>query len=400
MRTLVLAEGLRPSGSPTRALARRFAGALRSRGSLAALARTAGTSGRIVRQLLVLTAALLAPAVPSAAVEPAQTMEGTWHARLQESWSRDAERWMSFQLERAREYDRHFGMSVRLSDLDGLGTRDERLTARGVRFALRRDAGSVTFEGDFRDGRGAGTWDFSPNGEFVAAMRKTFRELSQDEVLKMALIDVSRSFAQSVQGQTSSTLSVDDLIKMRIHGVDRDYIDGMRKAGYDKLTTEELVKTRIHGASPSFIQEMRAAGYEKLPIESLIKMRIHGVSPEFVREMRDLGYKSSDVEDLVKLRIHGVTPAFIREMRELGYKETQLSEFVKFRIHGVTAQFVRELRDLGYSNLRAEDLVRMKIHGVTPAFIRDVKAAGFKDMSPDDLVDFSIHGGKRWLARR
>src|SRR5258705_13423745 len=33
---LILAEGLRPSDSPTRSLARRFAGALRSRGSLAA----------------------------------------------------------------------------------------------------------------------------------------------------------------------------------------------------------------------------------------------------------------------------------------------------------------------------------------------------------------------------
>ena len=37
---LVLSEGLRPSDSPTRALARRCAGALRSRGSLARLART------------------------------------------------------------------------------------------------------------------------------------------------------------------------------------------------------------------------------------------------------------------------------------------------------------------------------------------------------------------------
>ena len=36
----LLAEGLRPSDSPTRSLARRFVGALRSRGSLAMLART------------------------------------------------------------------------------------------------------------------------------------------------------------------------------------------------------------------------------------------------------------------------------------------------------------------------------------------------------------------------
>jgi len=38
--SFVLSEGLRPSDSPTRPLARRFAGALRSRGSLAMLART------------------------------------------------------------------------------------------------------------------------------------------------------------------------------------------------------------------------------------------------------------------------------------------------------------------------------------------------------------------------
>ena len=40
--SFVRSEGLRPSHSPTRALARRFAGALRSRGSLAALARVVG----------------------------------------------------------------------------------------------------------------------------------------------------------------------------------------------------------------------------------------------------------------------------------------------------------------------------------------------------------------------
>src|SRR5688500_16602896 len=42
-------EGLRPSDSPTRALARRFAGSLRSRGSLAALARNCGARAALGR---------------------------------------------------------------------------------------------------------------------------------------------------------------------------------------------------------------------------------------------------------------------------------------------------------------------------------------------------------------
>ena len=51
---LVPSEGLRPSDSPTRSLARRFVGAGRSRGSLAALARTAATSGRLMGWLLAI----------------------------------------------------------------------------------------------------------------------------------------------------------------------------------------------------------------------------------------------------------------------------------------------------------------------------------------------------------
>ena len=42
--TIALTEGLRPSDSPTRSLASRFAGTPRSRGSLAALARDAGVA--------------------------------------------------------------------------------------------------------------------------------------------------------------------------------------------------------------------------------------------------------------------------------------------------------------------------------------------------------------------
>jgi len=73
MRRSAISEGRRPSDSLTRSLARRFVGALppprealrrdlavalaeagRSRGSLAALARTAATSGRLMGWLLAI----------------------------------------------------------------------------------------------------------------------------------------------------------------------------------------------------------------------------------------------------------------------------------------------------------------------------------------------------------
>ena len=71
----MLSEGLRPSDSPTRALARRCAGALRSRGSLAMLARTLERASGLRNGFL-----------PPRAAEKCQ-------AGLDEAWRRVPENW-------------------------------------------------------------------------------------------------------------------------------------------------------------------------------------------------------------------------------------------------------------------------------------------------------------------
>ncbi len=54
---------------------------------------------------LVLTASLLSaagtpPMAPPVTIEQPQTLDGTWRARLQDTWTRkDGERWVSLQLE-------------------------------------------------------------------------------------------------------------------------------------------------------------------------------------------------------------------------------------------------------------------------------------------------------------
>ena len=64
--------------------------------------------------------------------------------------------------------------------------------ASDVRFALRRDAGTLEFEGAFDAGRGTGTFRFAPNAAFMAALQKTGRQLSADDALRLAIHDVSQ----------------------------------------------------------------------------------------------------------------------------------------------------------------------------------------------------------------
>src|SRR5687767_5054719 len=102
--------------------------------------------------------------------EGGQTSQsGEWQARLADSWVRtNDERWVSLQLE--REDDRRWGLSIRLSELEGLGVRATDYTGE-AHFEVRRDAGTIEFDGRFDNGRGRGTFRFSPSQDFVSGMR-------------------------------------------------------------------------------------------------------------------------------------------------------------------------------------------------------------------------------------
>ena len=123
-------------------------------------------------KILSLALALLA-VVPVAPAYMQTAQDGTWHARLRDTWQRrDGERYVTLQLE--QDDNHRFGISIRLAELAGLNAADERWTARDVRFSLKRDAGAFDFHGSFTDGRGLGTYRFAPNAEFAAAMQKQY----------------------------------------------------------------------------------------------------------------------------------------------------------------------------------------------------------------------------------
>jgi hypothetical protein len=257
------------------------------------------------------------------------------------------------------------GQTVGLAELQGLDRAAlHSASDQPVAFTIRRDAGTFTFQGTFHEGVGAGHFRFEPASDFYEQLRVLgVRELDgeKDELIHLAMLDVSREF-----------------------------IRDLKSLGYENLTLDEVTSMRIHGASPEYIRELRKLGYSDLPVESLVNLRIHGATPEFIRAMASEGFRP-DADGLTNMRIHGVTAPFVSEMRALGYK-LDADDLTTFRIHGVTTKFVRELKDLGYERVDAEDLVSMRIHGVTTELIRSLRDAGFDHVPVEKLIDMRIHG--------
>lgn len=215
------------------------------------------------------------------------------------------------------------GRTMQLASFRGLSTAQVRSASQvPVTFTLPAEAGTVTLEGTFKQGFGAGQFTFSPNPAFL---------------------DTVRAMGVSVESE--------------------------KRRGRERDQDARLLQLALSDVSTAFIQSMRTAGYD-VSLDKYLAFRIFNITPAYVRELNDLGYRDLDSDEITSFRIHKVTPEFIRGMRELGYDDIPARKLVAMRIHRVTPEFVRELKTAGYSGIPIDKLISMRIHGVDAEFAK------------------------------
>jgi len=293
---------------------------------------------------------LLALAGCLLAVTASASLEGAWTATL------DAKNPDRVYLNLTRGPHHSNGSMYRVSELSGVTAAQIQTTTRtDAQFELRREAGTIAFEGSFRNGRGAGQFTFTPSPTYVAALRKLN--------LRIEDLDDDDS-AESIEEHQFFFASLD---------VSTEFIRAMQAAGFPG-DMEAYMQMRLFGVSPERVREMRALGIKDLDTEKVIQAGIHGVTADYVRRARAMGWNVS-LEKLIETRIHGATPEFAEEIRKLGYANVPVDDLIQMRIHGVDAKFIRDLAEAGYHNVPIEKMVEMKIHGIDARYIRRMNDA-------------------------
>jgi hypothetical protein len=285
-------------------------------------------------RLLAATVMAVAPGFALQAQEPSP---GTWELRPVRGGS-------GYRLQLRDEQQSH-GTRVDLGRLTGL-TQAQVGMAGPVRFTLRRDAGTLAFEGVARAGVAAGTYTLELNPGFASELaRRGVEKPSIAQHREMVRQDVTLAFVDELRRSSPVTLA--GLIRAGEHGIDIDYLRGLRSMGYDRLALEQLVRLRQHGVEPQYVRAMASLGYGPLTIEQLMTLRRHGIDPDYVRELNALGYARLTIEELQRLRSHGIEPDYIRSLQGLGYARVSIDELAALRAHGI------DPRDVSRENARA-----------------------------------------------
>jgi hypothetical protein len=262
-------------------------------------------------------------------------------------------------------------------------------SAGPAKFEYLADAGRLICEGQFLMGTGSGSYTFTPDPAFAAALQQMgYDKPDDDQLFSMLMMDINREFARGIR-DTDMSASIHDLLQLRMHGVTLDYVREARQAGYPNFSADDLVQLRIHGVETAFLRDLKAAGYD-LRAEDIVQMRIHGIDSRYMRDLKAYGLKP-EASDLTQMRTHGVTPEYLKGLKDAGYENLRADEVDQLRNHGVEVRFVQEAKRLGY-DFSPEDLAQLRTHGVDAAYLRRLQDSGMRKLSAEQIAQLRTHG--------
>src|SRR6266849_1636687 len=341
-----------------------------------------------MRYLTVLTL-LLAQAL-SGRAQAQSDVNGTWTAEL-----RNAKMFLQVRTAPPKEWngdrwngDWSIGQSFPIEERAGIPPNDEQFSVTNIKFDLHREAGTLAFEGAFRDGRGAGLFRFSPRVQYTVEMKTLGynEDLPPWRRFQLAIHDVGPKYVKELKTEGYDKLSLDQIQRAKTHGVTIEYIRDLKGQGFRTVALESLVRTRDHGVTAEYIKALKAEGYTSASLDQFVRLRDHGVRAAFVQELKAAGYDKLGAEDLVRLHDHGVTAGFVRDLAAQGFKNIALEDVVRTRDRGVSAEFVADMKELGFKDLTLQQIIRLRDHGITPGFVNHARARGFKQADVDELV--------------
>jgi hypothetical protein len=200
----------------------------------------------------------------------------------------------------------------------------------------------------------------------------------------------------------------DDIVRLAVIDVTIAHVRGLAQAGYPNLSIDDVVRTRIHRVTPEFVRDLAAVGYKNIsPSTISFAWPSTGRHRRTSRRFRMPAIRAQSVEDLIRFRIHKVTPEFIKAIEARGYKNVPAEDLVKMRIHKVSPEEMDQLKALGFGGMGIDDLVKFRIHRVTPEFIKSMKDLGFVTILrgptgavPDPQGRCAVHPRRacRWLC--
>ncbi|HMI60170.1 MAG TPA: M56 family metallopeptidase, partial [Puia sp.] len=281
-----------------------------------------------------------------------------------------------------------------------------------VSFKLVRDAGTMTFTGQFDGQQGFGHFHFQADEAYFKAMAQMgVEELDSHRQIAFFLSNVKKDYASMVVHNgyphvrarelvSLSAMHIDQefiqywrgaglaetdeprtLITLKAQNIDKSYLEELKAAGYDHLTARELASLKSQQINGAYVRSMgRRRDNEAIPVRELISYKAMKIDSDYLASLRKLGYTDLEPREVTSLYSMHITADFIKGFQDLGYKEIPVRDLMTLKAMKITPDFVKGFRDIGYEDISPSRLGSLKSMGITPEFVGEFKKIGFDNI--------------------
>ncbi|MEO6981234.1 MAG: M56 family metallopeptidase, partial [Mucilaginibacter sp.] len=299
-------------------------------------------------------------------------------------------------------------------------------------FTLKREAGSVLFNGKFEGNEGYGHYKFTPDKTFDAYLKQAgiTEADDDDDYFAFFMVNVTKEYIAMVKRNGYTDLSKNNIISMAALKVDEPYIKMWKANGFSGVTPNELVSGKALHIDNAYVEEIRKAGYKDLSFNQLISFKAQHItgayinslrkaklkdgksdgddsmpSPNeissykamnidsgFVRSFAAIGYKNLSYNQLTTFKALNITPEYVKGFKAIGYDYPAVNVLTSFKSMGITPEYIKGFNAVGYNNPAATVLTSFKSMGITPDYIQGFNAIGYNNLAASVLTSFKSMG--------
>ncbi|CAA9200628.1 hypothetical protein FLA105534_03152 [Flavobacterium bizetiae] len=266
-------------------------------------------------------------------------------------------------------------------------------------FTLTREAGTMTFTGKFEGDKGTGTYKFTADKNYQAAMLKEGIKVTEDDDLMVFfMVNVKQSYVQMVKQKGYKNPDKDQLIPLVALDVNEAYIASIKQAISD-IDLDNLVPFKSLGIDKAYIEDIRKSGYKDLSPGNIIALKSQGIDGKFIADVRSASKgnnsgedTSNSDDDVLALKALNVDKAFINSLKEVGYDNLSNSDLIAMKSLNVTADYIKGFQKAGFATIKPGDMIALKSQNITPALVQQYKDLGFNNLDMGDVVGAQATG--------
>ncbi|HXB08077.1 MAG TPA: M56 family metallopeptidase [Puia sp.] len=247
-----------------------------------------------------------------------------------------------------------------------------------VEFKLTREAGTITFKGQFDGQEGFGHFRFAPDEAYFNALKQMGLDDIEGRRFAYFTVNLKKEYAAMIM-RSYPHLSSHELIGFAANKIDQDYIKYWQGAGITDLDNPRtLISLKSQHIDRAYVDELKAAGYDHLQWRELVSLKSQHIDGAYIRSLgRGKDNEPISVRELVSYKAMHIDSGYIASLRSVGYAGLDRNQLFSMYSQHVSADFIKGFQDIGYKDLSARDLVGLKAMNITPDFVREFNKIGF-----------------------